>query len=57
MPQRTALLSLALLALLSATPAVAQISVTTAQYDNSRTNGNLNETTLKTSNVNVNHFG
>jgi len=57
MAHRTALLFLALLMLLSAMSAGAQISVTTAQYDNARTNGNLGETTLNTSNVNVNHFG
>ena len=37
--------------------ALGQVSVLTAQYDNSRTTANLNETTLNTSNVNVNEFG
>ena len=39
------------------TGALAQTSVTTAQYDNARTTANLNETVLNTSNVSVNQFG
>jgi hypothetical protein len=38
-------------------PALGQVSVLTAQYDNARTTANLNETALNTSNVNVNQFG
>ena len=40
-----------------ARPALGQISVLTGQYDNSRSNANLNETILNTSNVNVSQFG
>ncbi len=39
------------------TPALGQVSVLTAQNDNSRSGANLNETVLNTSNVNVNQFG
>ena len=42
---------------LVAMPALGQVSVLTAQYDNSRSAANLNETVLNTSNVNVNQFG
>src|ERR1700684_385813 len=38
-------------------PANAQVTVTTERNDLSRTGANLNETTLSTSNVNVNQFG
>jgi hypothetical protein len=38
-------------------PACGQVNVTTERNDNSRTGANLNETTLNTSNVNVNEFG
>src|SRR5580700_8813712 len=38
-------------------PALGQVSVLTGQYDNSRSNANLNETILNTSNVNVSQFG
>src|SRR5229473_1052724 len=34
-----------------------QVNVLTANYDNSRTNSNLNETILNPSNVNLDHFG
>src|ERR1700687_4241672 len=44
-------------AILLVSPALAQVSVLTAQYDNARTTANLNETVLNTSNVNVNQFG
>jgi hypothetical protein len=36
---------------------LSQVSVLTANYDNSRTNANLNETVLNTSNVNPRAFG
>jgi len=39
------------------TPAPIPGAVLTAQYDSSRTDSNPNETTLNTSNVNVNQFG
>jgi hypothetical protein len=42
---------------LLATPALGQVSVLTAQYDNARSAANLNETLLNTSNVNENQFG
>jgi hypothetical protein len=42
---------------LLATPALGQVSVLTAQYDNNRSAANLNETLLNTSNVNKNQFG
>src|SRR5579863_6933053 len=38
-------------------PALGQVSVLTAQYDNARSAANLNETLLNTSNVNENQFG
>jgi hypothetical protein len=46
-----------LLLVLFPEPAHAQASVTTERNDLSRTGANLNETTLNTSNVNVNQFG
>ena len=46
-----------LLALALATPARAQVNVTTQHNDNARTGANLNETTLTTENVNVEQFG
>src|SRR5690242_10009167 len=50
--------SAALLLLAMASPALqAQVSVVTAQNDNGRTGANLSESTLNTSNVNVNQFG
>ena len=50
--------SAALLLLMMAFPALyAQVSVVTAQNDNARTSANLSESTLTTSNVNVNQFG
>ena len=50
--------SAALLLLMMASPALhAQVSVVTAQNDNGRTAANLSESTLTTSNVNVNQFG
>ena len=52
----TALLLWFLIPCLSA-PAFGQVSVLTAQNDNSRTGANLNETFLNTSNVNVSQFG
>ena len=38
-------------------PAVAQVSVVTANYGNARTNANLNETFLNPLNVNATQFG
>src|SRR5579863_9318784 len=38
-------------------PALGQVSVLTAQYDNARSAANLNESLLNTSNVNENQFG
>jgi len=50
--------SAALLLLMMVSPALhAQVSVVTAQNDNNRTAANLSESTLTTSNVNVNQFG
>lgn len=46
-----------LLAFAVARPARAQVSITTEGYDNSRTDANLSETVLNTSNVNVAQFG
>ena len=46
-----------LLALWATFPAVAQINVLTVNYDNARTNANLNETVLSTLNVNPAQFG
>jgi len=43
--------------LLKPMPAIAQVSVLTQHNDNLRTGGNLNETTLNTTNVNVTSFG
>jgi hypothetical protein len=50
---RVLLLSSGLVAL----PVVAQVDVLTHRYDNSRSGANLNETTLKKSNVNNKSFG
>ncbi len=49
--------AVALLIVLFPGPAHAQVSVTTERNDLSRTGANLSETTLTTSNVNVNQFG
>src|ERR1700732_4849806 len=49
-------LALLLLMVLSV-PIQAQVNVLTERYDNGRTEANLNETILNTSNVNVNQFG
>jgi hypothetical protein len=46
-----------LINLLYLRPLEAQISVTTERYDSSRTGANLGETSLNTSNVNINQFG
>ena len=51
------LLRLFVLLLVAWTGARAQTNVATAQYDNTRSNANLNETILNTSNVNVSQFG
>src|ERR1700683_5510243 len=45
------------LAVVAARHASAQVSVLTANYDNSRANANLNETVLNTLNVNSTQFG
>ncbi|HEV2687537.1 MAG TPA: hypothetical protein VGV35_03255 [Bryobacteraceae bacterium] len=49
--------NLALAALLFASLAFAQPNVLTSNYDNQRTNANLQETTLNASNVNTANFG
>jgi hypothetical protein len=43
--------------ILTSVPAVAQTSITTSQFNNSRTAANLNETALNGANVNVSSFG
>jgi hypothetical protein len=42
---------------LLAIPALGQVNVPTGQYDNGRSNANLSENVLNTSNVNVSQFG
>jgi hypothetical protein len=43
--------------LAAATPAAAQVSITTNRYDGARTGANLAETQLTAANVNVSRFG
>src|SRR5579864_53775 len=60
MPKRRGALVAALVStgcVISVLPIMAQVDVLTYRYDNSRSGTNLNETTLKKSNVNSKNFG
>ena len=60
MPKRSAALLAALMltgGLTAVLPVVAQVDVLTYRYDNARSGANLNETTLRKSNVNNKTFG
>jgi len=60
MPKRRGALVAALVSsgcAIAVLPIVAQVDVLTYRYDNSRSGANLNETTLKKSNVNSKNFG
>jgi hypothetical protein len=54
---RLALLAAVLATVLSASPLLGQVNVTTWHNDNWRTGQNTSETVLNTSNVNSKHFG